>query len=233
VNEAEMVKKSKRHLANLSQFEKGQRFSFAEAIDLIHNKFKPSKFDETVEIAIQLGVDVKKSDQMVRGAVSLPRGIGKELRVVVFTKEDRVQEALDAGAIKAGGQELAKEVQDGFMDFDVAIATPDVMPVVGKLGKILGPQGKMPSPKAGTVTQEIATAVQEYKAGKIEFRADSGGNVHAPVGKRSFPKEALMENIQTFIEYVKSIKPPATRGQYILNIALSTSMGPGIPVELS
>ncbi|MBU0756325.1 MAG: 50S ribosomal protein L1, partial [Planctomycetes bacterium] len=219
------------HKSNLTQVAKDRRFSLSEAIDLIHNKFKPVKFDETVELAIQLGVDVKKSDQMVRGAVSLPRGIGKELRVVVFTKEDRVQEALDAGAIKAGGQGLAKEVQDGFMDFDVAIATPDVMSIVGKLGKVLGPQGKMPSPKAGTVTKDIAKAVQEYKAGKIEFRADSGGNVHAPMGKRSFPKEALLENIQTFIDYVKSIKPPAARGQYIISIALTTTMGPGIPIE--
>ena len=228
-----MVKKSKRHESNLSQIEKDRRFSLPEAIDLIQSKFKPTKFDETVEIAIQLGVDVKKSDQMVRGAVSLPKGIGKELRVVVFTKEDRVQEALDAGAIKAGGEDLAKEVKDGFMDFDVAIATPDVMSVVGKLGKILGPQGKMPSPKAGTVTKDIAPAVKEYKAGKIEFRADAGGNVHAPMGKRSFPKEALLENIQAFIDHVKSVRPPAARGQYVLNIALSTSMGPGIPIELN
>lgn len=228
-----MAKNSKRHNSNLTNVEKDRRFSLSEAIDLIQNKFKPVKFDETVELAMQLGVDIKKSDQMVRGAVSLPRGIGKELKVVVFTKEDRVQEALDAGAIKAGAQDLAKEVQDGFMDFDVAIATPDVMSVVGKLGKILGPQGKMPSPKAGTVTKDIAKAVQEYKAGKIEFRADSGGNVHAPMGKRSFPKEALLENIQTFIDYVKSIKPPAARGTYIVNMALSTTMGPGIPIELS
>jgi len=227
-----MAKHSKRHRSNIDRIEKQRRFPLEQAIDLIKNSYKPVKFDETVEIAIQLGVDVKKSDQMVRGAVSLPRGIGKELRVVVFCKEDRVQEALDAGAVEAGAQELAKKVQDGYMDFDVAIATPDVMSVVGKLGKILGPQGKMPSPKSGTVTQDIKSAVKEYKAGKIEFRADAGGNVHAPMGKRSFEKEALVENIQTFISYIKSIKPPAARGQYIMNIAVSTSMGPGIPLEL-
>jgi large subunit ribosomal protein L1 len=227
-----MEKKSKRYRANSKQLKKGHQYPLEDAIDLILNSYKPAKFDETVEIAMQLGVDVKKSDQMVRGAVSLPRGIGRELRVIVFTKEDRVQEALDAGAIEAGSQELAKKIQDGFMDFDVAIATPDVMSVVGKLGKILGPQGKMPSPKSGTVTKEISKAVQEYRAGKIEFRADTGGNVHAPMGKRSFPKDALLENIQTFIDYVKSIKPPAARGQYIINVSLSTTMGPGIPVEL-
>lgn len=227
-----MVIRSKRHRSNLGQLEKSRRYSLDEAIDVLKNKVKPVKFDETVEIAIQLGVDVKKSDQMVRGAVSLPRGIGKELRVVVFCKEERIQEALDAGAVEAGADELAKKVKEGFMDFDVAIATPDVMSVVGKLGKILGPQGKMPSPKSGTVTPDIAPAVTEYKAGKIEFRADSGGNVHAPMGKRSFEKEALLDNIQTFVSYIKSIKPPAARGQYIMNVALSTSMGPGLQVEL-
>ena len=228
-----MVKHSKRHNANLEKVDKSRKYPLGEAVDFLKNNSKPVKFDETVEIALQLGVDPKKSDQMVRGAVSLPKGIGKELRVIVFCKEDREQEALDAGAIKAGGQELAKEIQDGYMDFDVAIATPDVMSVVGKLGKILGPQGKMPSPKSGTVTKDIATAVTEYKAGKIEFRADSGGNVHAPMGKRSFPNEALIENITTFVDYLKSIKPAAARGQYIVNAALSTTMGPGIPVELS
>jgi large subunit ribosomal protein L1 len=160
-----MVKHSKRHRANSEKIKKGQLYPLEEAVDLILKKYQSVKFDETVEIAMQLGVDVKKSDQMVRGAVSLPRGIGRELRVIVFAKEDRVQEALDAGAVEAGSQELAKKIQDGFMDFDVAIATPDVMSVVGKLGKILGPQGKMPSPKSGTVTKDIAKAVHEYRAG--------------------------------------------------------------------
>ncbi len=228
-----MVKRSKRHSNNLEQIKTTPKRSLDEALDLILKNYKPVKFDETVEIAMQLGVDVKKSDQMVRGAVSLPRGIGKELRVVVFTKEDRVQEALDAGAIEAGAEDLAKKAQDGVMEVDVAIATPDVMSIVGKLGRILGPQGKMPSPKSGTVTKEIASTVQEYKAGKIEFRADSGGNVHAPMGKRSFEKEALEENIRTFVDYVKSIKPSAARGQYILKTTLSTTMGPGITVELN
>jgi len=228
-----MVKRSKRHLANLEALGKDHIYSLEEAISFIKTKQKPTKFDESVELALQLGVDVKKSDQMVRGAVSLPKGIGKELRVIVFTKDDRVQEAIDAGAIEAGSKELAKKIQDGFMDFDVAIATPDVMSVVGKLGKILGPQGKMPSPKSGTVTKNIAAAVTEYKAGKIEFRADSGGNVHAPMGKRSFPEDSLLENITTFINYVKSIKPAAARGQFILNAAISTSMGPGLKINIS
>ncbi len=227
-----MVKKSKRHAANLEKIEKGKRHSLDEAVDIVKNSFKPVKFDETVDITIRLGVDMKKSDQIVRGAVSLPRGIGKELNVIVFVKEDRVQEALDAGAVEAGSDDLAKKIQDGFMDFDVAIASPDVMSVVGKLGKILGPQGKMPSPKSGTVTKNIADAVKEYKAGKIEFRADSGGNVHAPMGKRSFPKDALLENINVFYHYVKSLKPATTKGQYILNVSLNTSMGPGVPVQM-
>ncbi len=227
-----MVKVSKRHKGNLTLVERSKKYSIPEALALL-KKAAAVKFDETVEIVLRLGLDVKKSDQMVRGAVSLPRGLGKTLRVIVFTKEERVQEALDAGAIEAGGQELAKKIQDGFMDFDVAIASPDMMSVVGKLGKILGPQGKMPSPKSGTVTKEIDTAVKEFCAGKIEFRADSGGNVHGPVGKRSFSDEALIENIQAFIDHIKSVKPSAARGQYIQGATLTTTMGAGIRIDVT
>jgi large subunit ribosomal protein L1 len=226
-----MVKNSKRHNHNLSQSEKTRKCSVKEAVDALSG-MKPPKFDETVELAIRLGVDVKKSDQIVRGAFSLPQGLGKTLRVVVFTKEERYQEALDAGAQEAGGQDLAKKIKDGFMDFDVVVATPDMMSVVGKLGKILGPQGKMPSPKSGTVTKEIGSAVKEFCAGKIEFRTDSGGNVHAPMGKRSFTSEALVENIQSFLDHIKSVKPAAARGQFILGATVSTTMGPGIKLDV-
>jgi len=225
-----MVKLGKRHKSNRSQVERSRRYSIDEALALL-KKAKAVKFDETIEIAIKLGVDVKKSDQIVRGAVSLPQGIGKTLRVIVFAKEERHQEALDAGAQEAGGQELAKKIQDGWLDFDVVIATPDMMSVVGKLGKILGPQGKMPSPKSGTVTKDISNTVKEFCAGKIEFRTDSGSNIHAPMGKRSFTDEALKENIQSFIDHIKSVKPSAARGQYILGVSLSSTMGPGIKID--
>jgi len=225
-----MVKISKRHKSNCGLLDKSRNYPLREAVSLL-KKGAATKFDETVEIAMRLGIDPKKSDQLVRGAVSLPQGLGKKVRVIVFAKEEGVQEALDAGAVEAGGQELAKKIQDGFMDFDVAVAAPEMMSVVGKLGKILGPQGKMPSPKSGTVTKEIAKTVKEFCAGKIEFRTDSGGNIHAPVGKRSFSEEALAENIQTFIDHIKSVKPLAARGQYILGITLSTTMGPGVKVD--
>jgi len=227
-----MVKFSKRHTNNRSMHDLSRKYALDEAMKIL-GKFKPVKFDETVEIAIRLGVDVKKSDQMVRGAFSLPQGLGKKLKVLVFCKDERIQEALDAGAQEAGGKDLAKKITDGYQDFDTVIATPDMMSVVGKLGKILGPQGKMPSPKSGTVTPDIATAVKEFCAGKIEYRADSGGNVHAPVGKRSFAPEALVENIESFVSHIKSVRPSAARGQYLTGVTLSTTMGPGIKIDVS
>jgi large subunit ribosomal protein L1 len=227
-----MVKVSKRHKGNRAAIDSTRKYPIAEAVDLL-GQTKPPKFDETVEVAIRLGVDVKKSDQIVRGAFSLPHGLGKKLRVIVFAKDERHSEALEAGALEAGGQDLAKRIQDGWQDFDVVVATPDMMSVVGKLGKILGPQGKMPSPKTGTVTNEIATTVKEFCAGKIEYRTDSGGNVNAPVGKRSFAKEALVENIQSLIDHIKSVKPAAARGQFVLGVSVSTTMGPGIKLDVS
>lgn len=228
-----MSKKSKRYLENKELAATAAPLPLDDAIGVI-KKFKPVKFDETVEIAMELGVDTKKSDQMVRGAVSLPRGIGREMRVIVFCKEEKIEAAKEAGAIAVGGDDLATRIRDeGWLDFDVAIATPDMMSVVGKLGKVLGPQGKMPSPKSGTVTPDVATAVSEFRAGKIEFRADAGGNVHAPVGKASFEAEALKENIETFVEHIRAVKPVAAKGKYIQQVHITTTMGAGVPVDIS
>ena len=230
-----MAHKSKRHQANkdLVVKECPSPLPLPDALKLL-KKFTPAKFDETVELSMELGIDTKKSDQMVRGAVSLPRGIGRELRVIVFCKDEKVAEANEAGAIAAGGDELAARIRDdGWLDFDVAIATPDMMSVVGRLGKVLGPQGKMPSPKNGTVTPDVATAVREFRAGKIEFRADSGGNVHAPVGKASFELDALQENIETFVEQIRSMRPSTAKGKYIQQVHVSTTMGAGVAVDIT
>ena len=192
--------------------------------------FNACKFDQTVEMAIRLGVDPKQADQIVRGSIVLPHGIGKTQRVLVFCKGDSVAIATDAGADHVGGKELADKIKDGWLDFDVAIASPDMMGVVGPLGRILGPRGMMPSPRAGTVTQDIATAINEYKAGKVEFRVDSGGNVHSVVGKLSFEVDQLVENINALVKYVTSLKPAAAKGVYIRNLTLSATNSPGISV---
>lgn len=194
--------------------------------------FPKAKFDETVELCIRLGVDAKKSDQMVRGAISLPHGIGKTLRVVAFAEGPKADEAREAGAVEVGSADLAKKISDGWMDFDVAVATPDMMRHVGRLGKVLGPQGKMPSPKAGTVTMDIGNTVRDFAAGKIEFRLDTGGNVHAPMGKRSFSRDKLADNINHFIRNLESLRPVATKGQYMVKATLSSTMSPGIQVKL-
>ncbi|MEW6743038.1 MAG: 50S ribosomal protein L1 [Planctomycetota bacterium] len=225
-----MPKRSKRYRGNAELVDRTQVYSIDEAIKIL-KKAKPAKFDETIEIALKLGIDVKKSDQMVRGAVSLPRGIGQERRVICFAKGEKAEEARAAGAIAVGDEDLAKRVQDGWLDFDVAVATPDMMRVVGKLGKVLGPQGKMPSPKSGTVTSDVAQTVREFRAGKVEFRADGGGNIHGPVGKRSFDEASLRENIEAFINFVKALKPSTARGQFIQKTVVSTTMGPGVPLD--
>ncbi len=191
---------------------------------------KPCKFDQTVEVAIRLGIDARQADQLVRGSIVLPHGIGKAQRVVVFAKGDAAKQALDAGADAVGDKDLADKIKDGWLDFDVAIATPDMMGVVGPLGRVLGPRGLMPSPRAGTVTQDVVNAVKEYKAGKVEFRNDSSGNVHCVVGKLSFSEDKLVENVQAFLKYIHSLKPAAQKGVYVKNIAISSTMGPGIAV---
>lgn len=228
-----MAKKSKRYRHNQELVTSATPLPLTEALGIL-KKFKAAKFDETVELVMELSIDTKKSDQMVRGAVSLPRGIGKEMRVIVFCKDERVAEAKAAGAMAAGGEELAKKIRDeNWLEFDVAIATPDMMGVVGKLGKVLGPQGKMPSPKSGTVTPDLQNAVKEFRAGKIEFRADSFGNVHAPVGRASFPAESLRENIEAFVESVRHLRPASAKGKYINQVFVTTTMGVGIPVDMS
>lgn len=187
-------------------------------------------FDQSVEISIRLGVDPKQADQIVRGSIVLPHGIGKTQRVLVFAQGDNVATAEEAGADFVGGKELADKIKGGWLDFDVAIATPDMMGVVGPLGRILGPRGLMPSPRAGTVTQDVTSTVQEYKAGKVEFRVDSGGNVHCLVGRLSFEEGKLIENVEALIKYVQSLRPAAAKGTYVRRITISATMSPGITV---
>lgn len=191
---------------------------------------KPCKFDQTVEVAFRLGVDPKQADQIVRGSIVLPHGIGKSQRVLVFAQGDNVAAAEEAGADFVGGKELAEKIKDGWLDFDVAIATPDIMSVVGPLGRVLGPRGLMPSPRAGTVTQDVANTVREYKAGKVEFRCDSGGNVHCVVGKLSFDERSLTENIEALLKYIISLKPAAAKGSYLRSVTVTATEMPGIAV---
>jgi large subunit ribosomal protein L1 len=201
-----------------------------EAVQVLKS-FNTTKFDQSVEIAIRLGIDPKQADQMVRGSIVLPNGIGKTLRVVVFAKGDKIDEAKAAGADEVGGPELAEKIKGGWTDFDVCIAAPDMMGVVGPLGKVLGPRGLMPSPRAGTVTPDVGKVIGEYKAGKVEFRNDAGGNVHAVVGKLSFEPQKLAENITAFLNNIQHIKPNTVRGQYIKGIALSATMSPSVRIQ--
>lgn len=205
--------------------------SVAEAVAVLKN-FNTTKFDQTVEIVMRLGVDPKQADQLVRGSIVLPHGIGKSLRVVVFAKGDKIDEAKAAGADEVGGPELAEKIKGGWTEFDVCIASPDMMGVVGPLGKVLGPRGLMPSPRAGTVTPDVGKVIKEYKAGKVEFRNDAGGNVHAVVGKLGFDAPKLVDNITAFINHVVGIKPATVKGQYLKGISLSATMSPGVRVQV-
>ncbi len=188
---------------------------------------------QTVEIALSLGIDPKHADQMVRGALSLPKGLGKERKVIAFCEGEVAEAATEAGATEVGSDELVKKIQGGWMDFDVAIAHPSMMGKVGKLGRVLGPQGKMPTPKAGTVTPEVASAVKEFSAGRLEYRNDSGGNVHLPVGKTSFPVEDLKQNIEAVVEQILKVKPVAAKGQYLKRVCLSATRTPSVTVEVA
>jgi large subunit ribosomal protein L1 len=205
-------------------------FTLEDAIPLMQ-KVKFAKFDETVEIALRLGVDPKHADQMVRGTVVLPHGLGKTKRVLAIAGGDKQKDALEAGADFVGGEELVDKIQGGWMDFDAVVATPDMMRAVGKLGKVLGPRGLMPNPKTGTVTPDIAKAVREIKAGKVEFRVDKTGIIHAPIGKASFPTQSLVDNAHALVDSVVKAKPSAAKGKYLKSVTLSSTMGPGIIID--
>ena len=221
----------KKYIDSAKLVDKSKAYDPAEALDLVCQTSK-AKFDETIEIHIRLGVDSRHADQQVRGAVILPNGTGKKVKVLVFAKGDNVQKALDAGAEYAGGAEYAEKIQaENWFDFDVVIASPDMMGVIGKLGKVLGPKGLMPSPKAGTVTPDVAKAVAEAKAGKIEYRLDKTNIIHCPIGKASFGVEKLTENFDTLVGAVIKAKPAAAKGQYIKSCVIASTMGPGIKIN--
>jgi len=222
---------SKRYKAATEKFDRSKLYGLREALDVMAT-FPSAKFDESVEVAINLGVDPKHADQMVRGAIVLPAGTGKETRVLVFAKGDKEKEAAEAGADHVGGEEIAKKIQsEGWLEFDRVIATPDMMSVVGRLGKVLGPRGLMPNPKLGTVTMDVGAAVRENKAGKVEYRVDKNGIIHAAVGKRSFDKDKLFANVSALMDAVIKAKPAAAKGIYLKKIAISTTMGPGVRVD--
>lgn len=223
---------SKRNREIAKGYDAQKAYTVQEAIDIL-KQCPPVKFDQTVDLSLQLGVDPRKSDQSVRGTVSLPNGTGKTIKIVVFAKGDKVKEALAAGADYAGHDELFEKVNGGWTDFDAVIATPDMMRDVGKLGKVLGPRGLMPTPKAGTVTTDIAKAIQELKAGKIEFKLDRHGVINNGVGKISFSKEKILENVNSLLTAILRAKPSTAKGHYMRSLALSTTMGPGIKIDLS
>jgi len=221
--------RSKRYEKESEQVGK-ETLSLAAAVEKVKS-FKSVKFDQTVECVMQLGIDPKQADQLVRGSISLPNGIGKQKRVIAFCEDSGIEAAKKAGAVEAGCDELVKKISDGWADFDVAIASPKVMGKVGKLGRVLGPQGKMPSPKNGTVTADVTEAVAEFAAGKVEYRNDSGGNVHAVVGKQSFETGKLIENIEAFVAHIQKIKPAAAKGTYLKKMCISAAMSPGITID--
>ena len=225
-----MAKHGKKYEQAAKLIDRNKRYPVDEACALI-GKTATKKFDETVDVAIRLGVDPKHADQMVRGAVVLPHGIGKTVRVAVFAKGDKAREAQEAGADIIGAEDLAAKVQEGFLDFDVAIATPDMMGIVGRLGKVLGPRGLMPNPKVGTVSADVGRAVREAKAGKVEFRVEKAGIVHVPVGKASFEAKKLCDNVNAILDTVMRAKPATAKGVYLKGVSLSTMMGPGIPLD--
>ena len=224
-----MAKAGKKYQEAAKLLEAGKIYTVDEALELV-KKTATAKFDETIELHVRLGVDPKYADQQVRGAIVLPHGTGKSKRVLVFAKGDKVAEAEAAGADFVGSDEIATKIQGGWCDFDVAVATPDMMGTVGRLGKILGPRGLMPNPKLGTVTMDITKAIKEIKAGKVEYRTDKAGNIHVPIGKASFDVEKLKANFQTLIDTLNKVKPAAAKGQYMRSVTVSATMGPGVPV---
>ncbi|HBH86321.1 MAG TPA: 50S ribosomal protein L1 [Syntrophaceae bacterium] len=225
-----MFKRGKSFIEAKKKVEAGKRYTLKEAVEIVINTAR-AKFDETVDAAIRLGVNPQHADQMVRGSVVLPNGLGKSVRVLVFAKGEKEKEAVEAGADIVGSDDIIEKIKGGWLEFDRVIATPDVMGNVGKLGKILGPRGLMPNPKVGTVTFDVAKAVQELKAGKVEFRVEKAGIVHSPVGKVSFGTEKLYENISALLEVIMKLKPASSKGTYLKSISLSTTMGPGVKVD--
>lgn len=226
-----MANHSKRYRESREKVDPGAKLPVREAIAML-KQMKKAGFDETVEVSVKLSIDPKQSEQNVRGSFSLPKGIGKSVSVIVFAEGDRARQAEEAGADVVGSQDLAKRIEDGWLDFDVAIASPDMMRHVGKLGRILGPQGKMPSPKSGTVTEDVGRAVQEFKAGKIEYRNDDTGNVHATVGKVSFSVDDLEANVLAFVNHINSARPASAKGIFVQKAALSATMSPSVRLAL-
>ncbi len=224
------MKRSKAYEEALKKFDRNHLYDPAEAVQLV-KEMSSTKFDETVEVHIKLGVDPRHADQQVRGTVSLPHGTGKTRKVLVFAKGDKQKEAENAGADYVGAEELAEKIQGGWFDFDIAVATPDMMSVVGKLGKILGPRGLMPNPKAGTVTFDIERTINELKAGRIEYRIDKTAIIHAPIGRVSFEVEKLMDNLNTFAEALIKARPAAAKGQYMRSVTICSTMGPGVKIN--
>ena len=222
----------KKYKDALKKFDRDQMFTPTEALAMVKS-VASAGFDETVEFAVRLGVDPRKADQMVRGTVALPSGTGKDVRVAVFAAGDAAQAARDAGAEYVGADDLAAEVEKGMMNFDVAIATPDLMPMVGRLGRVLGPRGLMPNPKTGTVTNDVGRAVAEFKGGKVEYRTDRYGNVHVPLGKVSFAPEALDANFRAVIDELQRAKPASAKGRYLRKITVSSTQGPGVKIDTS
>lgn len=225
-----MAQRGKKYAESIGKVDREKRYELDEALDVLSG-IHAAKFDETVEVALRLGVDPRHAEQMVRGSVVLPNGLGRQVKVLVFAKGQKEKEAEEAGADFIGSEDLIEKIQKGWTDFDKAIATPDMMGQVSKLGKILGPRGLMPNPKVGTVTFDVAKAVQELKAGRVEFRVDKAGNLHVPVGKASFGKEKLLENINSLLDAVVRLKPASSKGTYVKGIAICTTMSPGVKVD--
>lgn len=227
-----MAKKlSKRRREDLGKFDRKSTYHLDKALEIL-GSFSQAKFDESVRLDVKLNIDTRKQDQNIRGAISLPNGTGKTARVICFAEGEAADAAKEAGAIEVGSEELVKKILEGWTDFDVAIATPDQMRHVGKLGKVLGPQGKMPAPKAGTVTTDVAQAVKDFTAGKIEFRADAGGNIHVIVGKRSFKPGKIAENVTFMIQHLRGLRPSSVKGVYIQKAAISATMSPGVTIQV-
>jgi large subunit ribosomal protein L1 len=227
-----MAKKGKKYLEAIKKIEKDRKYDLQEGLTLL-KEVSYANFDETIDMAVRLGVDPRKADQMVRGSVTLPHGTGKAVTVLVFAKGEKEKEAQDAGADYVGGDEYAEKIQQGWLEFDRVIATPDMMGIVGKLGRILGPRGLMPNPKSGTVTFNVEQTVKDIKAGQVEFRVEKAGIIHCPIGKRSFPVENLAENAQALLETLLRLKPSTSKGQYIRSVAVSSTMGIGIKLDPS